>query len=243
MIVAFADEDPPSADIEQRLASFTDLVATAIANAHARAEVTASRARIVAAADRARRRIERDLHDGAQQRLVTLVLQLNGARKEVPPELGKVGADLRRIETGLNDALGELREIARGIHPAILTDGGLRPALRALARRSPVQASVEVRSEGRLPEQVEVTAYYVVAEALTNAARHARASAVKIEAHTAGGMLHIAIRDDGVGGAAFTGGTGLAGTERPGGGARRPDLPRQPTWHWNEPARKATAEF
>jgi signal transduction histidine kinase len=211
MIVAFVVEDAPPADIEQRLASFTELVATAIANAQARAEVIASRARIVAAADRARQRIERDLHDGAQQRLVTLVLQLHGARKAVPSELGKVAADLQCIEAGLNDALGELREIARGIHPAILADGGLRPALQTLARRSPIPASVEVRSEERLPEQVEVSAYYVVAEALTNAVRHARASAIKIEAHTAGDILHLAIRDDGVGGAAFTGGTGLAG--------------------------------
>jgi signal transduction histidine kinase len=108
-------------------------------------------------------------------------------------------------------ALDELREIARGIHPAILADGGLRPALRALARRSPIPVRLDVRLEARPPEQVEVSAYYVVAEALTNAARHARASAVRVEADVAGHALRIAISDDGAGGASFTGGTGLAG--------------------------------
>ena len=211
MIVAFTHDALLPADTEARLAGFTELVATTIANAEARAEVIASRARIVAAADRARRRIERDLHDGAQQRLVTLALQLRGARAAVPPELAEVGADLERIEAGVAGALDELREIARGIHPAILTDGGLRAALRALARRSPIPVRVEVGLEGRLPEQVEVSAYYVVAEALTNAVRHARASAVSVEADVAGDVLRIAICDDGAGGAGFTGGTGLAG--------------------------------
>jgi signal transduction histidine kinase len=161
MIVAFADEELPPADIEVRLAGFTELVATAIANAEARAEVIASRVRIVAAANQARRRIERDLHDGAQQRLVSLALQLRTARSEVPPALADLGAALERVEAGLGDAMGELRDIARGIHPPILSDGGLRPALRALARRSPVPVSLTVGHEGRLPEQVEVSAYYV----------------------------------------------------------------------------------
>ena len=211
MIVAFADEELPPSDIETRLAGFTELVATAIANAEARAEAIASRARIVAAADQARRRIERDLHDGAQQRLVTLALQLRGARAAVPPELAELGVQLDRAVAGVAGALDELREIARGIHPAILADGGLRPALRTLARRSPIPVRVDVRLEGRLPEQVEVSAYYVVAEALTNAARHARASAASVEAGVAGDVLRIAIHDDGTGGASFTGGTGLAG--------------------------------
>ena len=211
MIAAFADEELPPADIEVRLAGFTELVATAIADAEARAEVIASRVRIVAAADRARRRIERDLHDGAQQRLVSLALQLSMARAEVPPALADLGADLERVEAGLGDALGELREIARGIHPPILSDGGLRPALRALARRSPVPVSLKVGHNGRLPEQVEVSAYYVVAEALTNAARHAHASAVSVQADLVGSALRITVRDDGAGGAGFSGGTGLAG--------------------------------
>ena len=211
MIVAFAGEELPPSDIEARLAGFTELVATAIANAGAQAEVMASRARIVAASDKARRRIERDLHDGAQQRLVTLALQLRGAQAAVPPELAELGAELDRAVAGVADALDELREIARGIHPAILAEGGLRPALRALARRCLIPVRVDVRLVGRLPEQVEVSAYYVVAEALTNAARHARASAVTVEARVAGDVLRFAIHDDGTGGASYPGGTGLAG--------------------------------
>ena len=140
--------------------------------------MTASRARIVAAADHARRRIEQDLHDGAQQPLVTLALRLRAARAAVPPELGELGAELDRAVAVTAGALDELREIARGIHPAVLAKGGLRLALNALARRSPVPVDLRVRTGGRLPEPVEVSAYYVVAEALTNAAKHARASAV-----------------------------------------------------------------
>ncbi len=211
MAAAFTHPEPLTGDTETRLAGFTELVATAIANAGAQAEVTASRARIVAAADQARQRIERDLHDGAQQRLVSLELALRGARTAVPPGSRELGADLESIEAGLAAALGELREIARGIHPAILADGGLRPALVALARRSPVPVDLTVPATGRLPEQVEVSAYYVVAEALTNAARHARASAVAVEAEIAGDRLRVTVRDDGAGGASLAGGTGLAG--------------------------------
>ena len=174
------------ADTEQRLADFTELVATAIANAESQAELTTSRARIVAAADQARRRIERDLHDGAQQRLVSLALQLRAARAAVPPGLGDLGADLDRAAAAATGALDELRDTARGIHPAILAEGGLRPALAMLARRSPVPVELQVGAGGRLPEQVEVSAYYVVAEALTNAAKHARASAVSVQSRSPG---------------------------------------------------------
>jgi signal transduction histidine kinase len=172
-----------------------------------------SRARIVAAADQARRRIERDLHDGAQQRLVSLALRLRAARAAVPPEIGELGTELDHAAAEATDALDELREIARGIHPAILAGGGLRPALKTLARRSPVRVDLDIRADERLPEQVEVSAYYVVAEALTNAAKHARASAVtvNVEADAAGAMLRVAVRDDGVGGADFSRGTGLVG--------------------------------
>ena len=211
MVVAFTREELLPPDTEERLAGFTELVATTIANAQAQAEVTAARARVVAAADQARRRIERDLHDGAQQRLVSLELQLRGARAAVLPEQRELGADLEHIEAGLAAALGELREIARGIHPAILADGGLRPALRALARRSPVPVDLTLPATGRLPDQVEVSAYYVVAEALTNAAKHARASAVSVELQVAGDALRVSVRDDGDGGADFTMGTGLTG--------------------------------
>jgi len=210
MIVASRSEPLP-ADTEARLAGFTELAATAVANAEARAEVTASRARIVAAADHARRRIEQDLHDGAQQPLVTLALRLRAARAAVPPALRELGAELDRATAVTAVALDELREIARGIHPAVLAKGGLRLALNALARRSPVPVDLRVSTGGRLPEPVEVSAYYLVAEALTNTAKHARASAVAVEAEVVGDLLVVAVRDDGVGGAYLAGGTGLAG--------------------------------
>jgi signal transduction histidine kinase len=211
VVVAFTHKELLASDTEKRLAGFTELLATAIANAESQAKVAASRARIVAAADHARRRIERDLHDGAQQRLVSLELQLRAARAAVPPGSRELSAALEHIEAGLSAALGELREIARGIHPAILADGGLRPAMRALARRSPVPVDLKVPAAGRLPEQVEVGAYYVVAEALTNTAKHARASAVSVELQVDGDALRISVRDDGVGGADFTAGIGLTG--------------------------------
>ncbi|GAA1578263.1 hypothetical protein GCM10009827_120000 [Dactylosporangium maewongense] len=200
-------------DTEQRLADFTELIATAIANAESRTELTTSRARIVATADQTRRRIERDLHDGAQQRLVSLALQLRAAQAALPPELDALGAQLDRAVAGANSAVDELREISRGIHPTILTDSGLSPALRSLARRSPIPVDLRSTMEGRLAEQVEVSAYYIVAEALTNAAKHARASnvTVTVEADAANAVLRIAIRDDGAGGADFTRGTGLVG--------------------------------
>ncbi|WP_238009369.1 AAA family ATPase [Dactylosporangium sp. AC04546] len=200
-----------SQDTEQRLADFTELVGTAIANAESRAELTTSRARIVAAADQTRRRIERDLHDGAQQRLVALALQFRAVQAAMPPGLGELGAQLDEAVNGVSDALEELREIARGIHPAILTEGGLRAGLRALARRSPVPVHLDMRAEGRLPEPVEISVYYIVAEALTNAARHAHASSVTVTVDTADGVLLVTIRDDGVGGANFAHGTGLVG--------------------------------
>ena len=199
------------ADTEQRLADFTELVATAIANAESQAELTTSRARIVAAADQARRRIERDLHDGAQQRLVSLALQLRTARAAVPPELGDLGTDLDRAAASAAGALDELRDTARGIHPAILAEGGLRPALAMLARRSLVPVDLQVGAGGRLPEPVEVSAYYIVAEALTNAAKHARAAAVSVTVEVAGDVLRVAVSDDGAGGAVIGGGTGLTG--------------------------------
>jgi signal transduction histidine kinase len=198
---------------EQRLAEFTELVATAIGNAEGRAELTASRARIVAAADQTRRRIERDLHDGAQQRLVSLALYLRAAQAAVPPELGELAAELERAVAAATGALEELREIARGIHPTILTEGGLRLALKTLARRSPIPVELEVGVDGRLPDHVEASAYYVVAEALTNVTKHAHASTVMVtaEADAARGVLRVSVRDDGTGGADFTRGTGLVG--------------------------------
>jgi predicted ATPase/signal transduction histidine kinase len=187
-------------------------LAVSLDNAQLYAELTRSRARIVAAADQARQRIERDLHDGAQQRLVSLALLLRAARAAVPPGLDDLAAQLDRTLAEASDAVDELREIGRGIHPAILAEGGLRPALNALARRSPVRVDLQVRNVGeRLPEPIEVSAYYVVAEALTNVAKYARASAVTVEVEVAGDVMGIAVRDDGAGGADFSRGTGLAG--------------------------------
>jgi signal transduction histidine kinase len=202
---------PLPADTEARLASFTELVATAIANAESRAQLIASRARIAAAADETRRRIERDLHDGIQQRLVSLQLQMRAVQTAVPPELGELERDLSRVAEGLASAFDELREISRGIHPAILSEGGLGPALRTLARRSAVPVELDLHADRRLPERVEVAAYYVVSEALTNAAKHAHASVVKVELDTHDAILQLAIRDDGLGGADPSKGSGLVG--------------------------------
>ena len=176
-----------------------------------RAELAASRARIVAAADQTRRRIERDLHDGVQQRLVSLALAQRRAQAMVPPELRELQAQVSRMAEGLAGALEELQEISRGIHPAILAQGGLAPALKALARRSAVPLELEVRAETRLPEPVEVAAYYVVSEALTNTAKHAHASAVHVAVEARDGVLRLSIRDDGRGGADPTRGSGLIG--------------------------------
>jgi signal transduction histidine kinase len=210
VVLSTSDELLPP-DTEGRLVGFTELVATAIANVQAHTELTASRARIVATADQTRRRIERDLHDGAQQRLVTLSLQLRAARAEVPPELDRLNAELDRVAIGLSSTLDELREFARGIHPALLAEGGLAPALKTLARRSSIPVELDVRTQERLPEHVEVAAYYVISEALANAAKHAKASGVHVQVDVTGGVLRLDVRDDGVGGADPARGSGLIG--------------------------------
>jgi signal transduction histidine kinase len=199
------------ADTESRLASFTELVATAIANAESRAALAASRARIVVASDETRRRIERDLHDGTQQRLVSLGLELRAAQATVPPQLIELEGKLSHVADGLVSVSDELREISRGIHPAILAEGGLPLALRALCRRSAVPVELALHVDRRLPEQVEVAAYYVVSEALTNAAKHAHPSIVNVDLDTHASTLQLAIRDDGVGGADPSQGSGLVG--------------------------------
>jgi signal transduction histidine kinase len=199
------------ADTEERLAQFTELLATAIANAESRSALAASRARIVAAADETRRRIERDLHDGTQQRLVSLGLELRAARALVPPQLGELEGELSRIADGMRSVFDEVREISRGIHPAILSKGGLGPALRALGRRSPLRVKLDLHAEPRLSEPLEVAAYYVVSEALTNAVKHAQASAVHVELEVRDETVGLAIRDDGVGGADPGRGSGLIG--------------------------------
>jgi signal transduction histidine kinase len=201
-------EEPLPPDAEARLASFTELVATAIANADSRAELMASRARIVAAADETRRRMERDLHDGTQQQLVTLMLDLQLVRAEAPPELE---GGLSRIAEQVTDVFNQVREISRGIHPAILSEQGLTLALKALARRSAVPVELDLRTGRRLPDHVEVAAYYAVSEALANAVKHARASIVHVELDAPDETLRLAIRDDGIGGADPAQGSGLTG--------------------------------
>jgi signal transduction histidine kinase len=204
-------EEPFAADAESQIGEFTELVGTAIANAEARAELAASRARVVAASDDTRRRLERDLHDGAQQRLVSLALRLRAAASGVPAHLSDVHDELTQVGTELDAVLADLREISRGIHPAILAEGGIGSALKTLARRSPVPVELQVRADARLPERVEVTAYYVVSEALTNVAKHSQASAVHVDVDAEDGLVRLAIRDDGIGGADPGRGSGLIG--------------------------------
>ncbi|MFC7645002.1 sensor histidine kinase [Streptosporangium lutulentum] len=193
------------------MTDFTELVATAVANAEGRAELTASRARVVAAADETRRRIERDLHDGTQQRLVTLGLELRAAEAAAPPGLEKLRQQLSHTAQGLAGAAEDLQEISRGIHPAVLSRGGLGPALKTLARRSVVPVELNVVADRRLAERIEVAAYYVVSEALTNAAKHAHASVVSVDLDVGEGNLRLSICDDGVGGANPAEGSGLIG--------------------------------
>jgi signal transduction histidine kinase len=211
MAAASSRETPLPADTEARLASFTELVATAIANAESRAALAASRARIVAAADESRRRIERDRHDGTQQQLVSLMLELRAAEGAQPADAGALREQVARTARGLAGVLEELREMSRGIHPAILARGGLKRALRTLARRSAVPVELDLRAERRLPERIEVAAYYVVSEALTNAAKHSHASVVNVELNDHDSVLQLAIRDDGIGGADPRRGSGLVG--------------------------------
>jgi PAS domain S-box-containing protein len=201
----------PPADVEDRVEQFTDLVATAIANAESRAQLMASRARIVATADDTRRRIERDLHDGAQQRLVALALRLRALEASIPPGEEAIEQDVAEVAAGIDGVLDDLREASRGLHPVILSRGGLKPALKTLARRSPVPVELDVQTEVRLPASVEVAAYYVVAETLTNTAKHAHASVVHVAAEALDGSLRVSVRDDGVGGADPTRGSGLVG--------------------------------
>jgi signal transduction histidine kinase len=209
---AFSKADKPlPSGIELRLADFTDLVGTAIANTQARADLTASRARVVTATDNIRRRIERDLHDGTQQWLVSLALEVRNAQASVPDTQPQLRIDLADIADGLVAALHDLREISRGIHPALLARRGLDPALEALARRSPLPVELDMNLDGRLPDQVEVAAYYVVAETLTNAAKHARPTAIWVVADVVDGRLRLTVRDDGIGGADPANGSGLTG--------------------------------
>ncbi len=208
---ATAARAPLPEDAEQRLCDFAELVAQALANADAYEKLAASRARIVGAGDAERRRLERNLHDGAQQRLVALALQLRlvDAKMDRDPEAAR--ELLAGAHGHLEEALDELRELARGIHPAILTDRGLAPALESLVARAPVPVEIASLPEDRLPEPVEAAVYYVVAEALTNAAKYAQASRVSVTVQRQDGSAVVRVADDGVGGADPAAGSGLRG--------------------------------
>ena len=206
-----SSSDPLPADAEERLAGFTELAATAIANAEARAALTASRARIVAAADAARQRIERDLNDAARERLVSIVRRLRAAQAAAPPGVDEQVQRLESMITEVDDVRKQLREIALGLHPSVLADGGLRPALAALARRSIIPVRLDVQVKGRLPEPTELTAYYAVSEALANTAKHAFATQADVEVAAGQDAVRVRVSDDGRGGADFSRGSGLAG--------------------------------
>lgn len=210
-IIVGATGRPAASDLRLRLVDFADLVATAVYNSESRTALTRSRKRVIAAADQARRAIERDLHDGVQQRLVALGLDLRAAQAAVPADQPALRRRLDAIVDSLSHVHTDLQELSRGIHPAILSRGGLAPALKALARRSSVPAVLNASVAGRLPEPVEVAAYYVVAEALTNTAKYAQAGEVVISAHLDGDWLLLSVADDGVGGARPENGSGLVG--------------------------------
>jgi PAS domain S-box-containing protein len=203
------EELPP--DTEQRLEKFAELVTTAIANAEGKSELAASRRRIVAASDETRRQIERDLHDGTQQRLVSLGLAVRAAEADLPPERDDLRTQLSGVATGLVAAVEDLQEISRGIHPAILSKGGLGPALQALAHRSAIPVDLDIATDMRLEEPIEVAAYFVASEALANAAKHSDASRIDILLEQRDGRLLLSVRDDGIGGADAARGSGLVG--------------------------------
>jgi PAS domain S-box-containing protein len=206
VIVSSVDPEPFPEGAEQRIADFAELAAQALANAEARAQLAASRARIVQAGDSERRRLERNLHDGAQQRLVSLSLTLRMAARRHADD-----PELHHAVEELGQALEELRELARGIHPAVLTEYGLEPALRGLADRATVPVDLDVELAERLPPAVEAAAYYVVSEALTNVAKYAHASGARVHVFRDDGSALVEVRDDGVGGAQEGDGSGLRG--------------------------------
>jgi signal transduction histidine kinase len=198
------------AGTEARINSFAELVTAALANVDAREQLAASRARIVEAADAARRRIERDLHDGAQQRLVSLALSLRLLESSLEPDSAAT-RELAAARAELDAALEELRELARGIHPSILVDRGLEAALASLAGRSTVPVELDVDSCGELPLSVQTTAYFLVAEALTNASKHANSDRIAVRVAAGEGHTVVEVRDDGRGGARPAQGSGLSG--------------------------------
>jgi signal transduction histidine kinase len=211
VMTATSNEGSLPPGTEARLASFTELVATAIANAESKSELAGSRRRIVAASDETRRRIERNLHDGTQQRLVSLGLSVRAAEANLPSERDDLRAELSGVAQGLAAAVEELQELSRGIHPSILSRGGLGPALQTLAHRSAIPVDLDVTTDVRLAEPIEVAAYFVASEALANAAKHSEASRIDLSLARRDGSLVLSVRDDGVGGADAGRGSGLVG--------------------------------
>jgi signal transduction histidine kinase len=211
LVASSVDESPLPDGSEQRLCDFADLVAQALANADAHDKLAASRARIVGAGDAERRRLERNLHDGAQQRLVSLALQLRLTQSALERRPEAVPGLLEEAQAELARALDELRELARGIHPAILTDRGLGPALEAILARAPLPVELTDLPEERLPEPVEAAVYYVVAETITNIAKHAHAESATVSVTLAGTTARVVITDNGIGGADPARGSGLRG--------------------------------
>jgi signal transduction histidine kinase len=211
LAVADVREEPLAEGSEQRLARFSELVAQALANADAREQFAASRARLVEASDAERRRLERNLHDGAQQRLLALSLTMRLAQARVAADPVEARRLLDNAVDELAAALAELRELARGIHPAVLSERGLAAALAGVVQRAPVPVEIETVPDQRLPEAVEVAAYYLVSEALTNVAKYANASAAKVAVSRIGDRAIVEVADDGIGGADLTRGSGLRG--------------------------------
>jgi signal transduction histidine kinase len=204
-----AEMFPTGAEI--RLRSFADLAAQSIANARGQEELRASRARIVRTADETRQRLERNLHDGAQQRLVSVSLALRVAISKLDGVPDDVRSLLDTASEELRHALQDLRDLARGLHPSVLTDLGLAAALNALARRAPLPVVVSNKIADPLGGQIEAALYYVVAESLTNVAKYARAETVEVRAWCTDAAAHVSVQDDGIGGAEVTGGSGLRG--------------------------------
>jgi signal transduction histidine kinase len=196
---------------EDRVAAFAELVAYAIENAEARDEIAASRARLVEAADAARRRIERDLHDGAQQQLVAAALDLTLLEQQLERDPAAARTVLARAREQLDSGLGELRDLARGIHPSVLTDRGLGVALESLVKRASMPVELSVAVPDRLDQAIEAAAYFLVSEAITNAAKHAQADSMSVEVMATDDTVLVTITDDGVGGASAGQGSGLSG--------------------------------
>ncbi|MEU0558645.1 DUF4118 domain-containing protein [Dactylosporangium sp. NPDC006015] len=211
-VVSFTTEAVPPA-AERRLADFSNLIASAIANAEHHAQLAASRARIVAAADNTRRQFERALHDGALQRVVSLGLELSMTEASMPPELNRYKTQLSHTAQGLNGVFESLQEVSRGIHPAIMCTGGLGASIKSLARRTAIPVDLNLNIDRRLPDHTEVAVYYIVSEALANAVKHAKATMVHVNAEAENAVFRLSVQDDGVGGASLGKGSGLIGLQ------------------------------